>query len=198
MSKNTVIEAEKQKKQFGIMKAKACSDSLVNATLSVQALHDYDVDVEVLMNNFNYQVDKMLQGDVRRPEIMLATQAQTLDALFHKMLQRAADNQVLPYIQGYMDIAFKAQKQCRQTLSALVEIRHPKRSTFIKQQNNAVNQQVNNNIKQKHSKKYKNHTNELLKESRNESVDTRTTITPVTTYSSVEAVGKRGGEDRGR
>lgn len=40
--------------------------------------------------------------------------------------------------------ALKAQNQCRQTLAALAEIKNPRRTTLIGQQNNATNQQVNN------------------------------------------------------
>ncbi|MGH8646968.1 MAG: hypothetical protein ACREX4_21935 [Gammaproteobacteria bacterium] len=43
-----------------------------------------------------------------------------------------------------MQLALKAQNQCRQTLAALAEIKNPRRTTFIGQQNNATNQQVNN------------------------------------------------------
>ena len=45
----------------------------------------------------------------------------------------------------YSNMAFNAQKQCRQTLLALHEVQHPRRTTFVNQQNNAINQQVNNN-----------------------------------------------------
>lgn len=41
-------------------------------------------------------------------------------------------------------LALKAQDQQRKTLATLAEIRNPKRAQFIKQLNQAVNQQVNN------------------------------------------------------
>lgn len=44
----------------------------------------------------------------------------------------------------YARLTLKAQNQLRQTLSTLAEIRNPRRTTFIKQQNQAVNQQVLN------------------------------------------------------
>lgn len=44
----------------------------------------------------------------------------------------------------YARLALKAQNQQRQTLRTLAEIRNPRRATFIKQQNQAVNQQVLN------------------------------------------------------
>lgn len=44
----------------------------------------------------------------------------------------------------YARLALKAQNQQRQTLRTLAEIRNPRRATFIRQQNQAVNQQVFN------------------------------------------------------
>lgn len=196
MSKETKPELDIQKKRRSINRADFCSDSLANASLSVQALHEYEVDVETLIKNFHFQIEKMLDGDMRCAEMMLITQAQTLDVLFHKMIQKTSALSLLSHIQGYMDIAFKAQKQCRQTLSALVQIKHPCRATFIKQQNNAVNQQVNNDISDlETSKKFENIANELLENNTYESMDTRTTITPVTDYSPVEAMEISGREN---
>lgn len=44
----------------------------------------------------------------------------------------------------YARLTLKAQNQLRQTLATLADIRAPRRTTFIKQQNQAVNQQVLN------------------------------------------------------
>lgn len=44
----------------------------------------------------------------------------------------------------YARLTLKAQNQLRQTLATLAEIRNPRRTTFIRQQNQAVNQQVLN------------------------------------------------------
>lgn len=46
--------------------------------------------------------------------------------------------------EAFARLALKAQNQQRQTLATLTEIRSPKRATFIKQQNQAVNQQIIN------------------------------------------------------
>jgi hypothetical protein len=41
-------------------------------------------------------------------------------------------------------MALKAQSQCRTSIEALAEIKYPKSATFIRQQNVASQQQVNN------------------------------------------------------
>ena len=63
-----------------------------------------------------------------------------------------------------MRLAFKAQNQCRATLETLAEIKNPKPTAFIKQQNIGVNQQVNNDAAPLAHGKIKNQPNELLTE----------------------------------
>jgi len=74
---------------------------------------------------------------------MLLAQAATLDAVFHRYLHRMDSAEYLPKLEAFARIAMKAQHQSRQTIATLGELKHPKRATFIKQQNNAVNQQIN-------------------------------------------------------
>ena len=44
----------------------------------------------------------------------------------------------------YMRLALKAQTQCRSTLETLAEVKYPKAATFVRQQNVAYQQQINN------------------------------------------------------
>ncbi|MGH8608246.1 MAG: hypothetical protein ACREX9_12750 [Gammaproteobacteria bacterium] len=46
--------------------------------------------------------------------------------------------QYLNQHQTYMLLALKAQNQCRQTLAALAEIKNPRRTTFVGQQNTEI------------------------------------------------------------
>lgn len=199
--KNKNLVQEKQQKEIEeqklhVQKAKICSDSLINAALTVHSVNNNKADIETLCKNFSFQVDKIISGDVRRIETMFATQAQTLDALFHTMLQRASNTNSMAQSQFCTEVALKAQKQCRQTLSALIETKHPSPATFIRQQNNAINQQVNNSLETKNLEK-QNIANEL-KEVTNEPVDTRTTITPVTVNSPVETMEISGSKNTRR
>lgn len=78
-------------------------------------------------------------------EEILVAQADTLDAVFNAMLLRAMINQTnLQHFEGFMRIAMKAQSQCSLTLRTLSEIKNPRQTAFIKQQNNANQQIVNN------------------------------------------------------
>ena len=82
-------------------------------------------------------------GDLSRIEEMLITQAHVLQALFSAYVGKSAAVSCFDHLQCYLGLALKAQNQCRQTLSTLGELKHPKRATFITQQNNAVAQSVN-------------------------------------------------------
>ena len=92
------------------------------------------------------KVIKVQAGDLSEVEATLTAQAATLDAVFNEMARRAACNmgQHLNATETYLRMALKAQAQCRATLETLAEVRHPKGTTFVRQQNVAYQQQVNN------------------------------------------------------
>lgn len=62
-----------------------------------------------------------------------------------------------------------------------MELKNPSRATFIKQQNNAITQQVNNEVKSNH-KNFENPekvANELLEIKYEQRMNTRTTTSPI-------------------
>lgn len=84
--------------------------------------------------------------DTKAVERMLLAQSVVLQSMFAHYMTRASRTDMLPKLQAFADLALKAQNQCRRTLATLAEIRNPRRAQFIKQVNNAVNQQVNNSL----------------------------------------------------
>lgn len=102
-------------------------------------------DVTQSMKTLGERVRKIQDGDMAGVEATLIAQADTLDAVFNAMLLRAMINQThLQHFEGFMRIAMKAQAQCSLTLRTLSEIKNPRQIAFIKQQNNANQQIVNN------------------------------------------------------
>ncbi len=87
------------------------------------------------------QNEVLRSNDLTCVENMLLAQAHTLDMLFHKEARRAIAQQTVGQYKVHMDMAFKAQRQCRSTLEALAEIKNPR--PYI-QNNRAEYQQVNN------------------------------------------------------
>ncbi len=112
------------------------------------------------------QIDAVQDGDMKRTDAMLITQAHTLDAIFNELARRAALNmgEYINATDTYLRLALKAQSQCRTTLETLAEIKNPKPTAFIKQQNIGMNQQVNNDVAPLTHGKIKNQPNELLTE----------------------------------
>lgn len=90
--------------------------------------------------------EKVQQGDLSDAEARLTAQAVALDAIFNGLARRAALNmgQHMGACETYLRLALKAQAQCRATLETLAEIKYPKSPTFVRQQNVAYQQQVNN------------------------------------------------------
>lgn len=139
---------------------------------------------KLLANNI-----ETLNGDFSHAEDVLLNQANALNELFYFALDKLMDAENLPEIQCHSEIAFRAQKNCRATITALKDLKDPRRTTFVKQQNIELNQQVNN-LEVKEIQKPKNSANELLETTHGQAVDGRAQIAPITTYPQLEPVGK--------
>lgn len=81
-------------------------------------------------------------GDLSAVEEMLVCQAVALNEQFHHSLQLAATvfnpERDPTYTERVTRLAFKAQEQSRKTLQTLIELKNPKRATFIKHQQNVL------------------------------------------------------------
>ena len=128
---------------------------------------------------------RVQRGDLSEVEATLAAQAVALDAIFNGLAKRAAQNmgQYMGATETYLRLALKAQAQCRATLETLAGVKYPKAPTFVRQQNVAYQQQVNNsnaagdsatNTRTGAHGKTNNQSNELLEAKHGERLDGRT------------------------
>ena len=150
-------------------------------------------DLGALVNELNSQAKMVQDGNLARVEAVLMTQAQTLDVIFNHLAQLAIGQQSISHIDAFLRLGLKAQTQCRATLETLAEIKHPRPTAFIKQQNVGVNQQVNNGELPETlagaREISKNPTNELLEIEKHERLDTGTTGAASVEHSQLETVG---------
>lgn len=146
-TQQTEIDAEKR---LSIKKSKAYTDSIKLATLTITDITSPDgtrcPDTKKLYRELKKRINKVTIGDTSDQEIILASQAKTLDLLFHNMVSKAAQSKFLESTERYLEIAFRAQNQCRKTLLVINTIKHPQQQTVFNQQNLAFNQQVNNKM----------------------------------------------------
>lgn len=141
------------------------------------------------------KVAAVAAGDLSGVEEMLVSQAHALDAIFTEMARRAALNlgHNINVTQTYMQLAMKAQSQCRTTLQTLAEIKNPKAVAFVKQANIAHGpQQVNNGTDGtvRAEKVVEPSTNEQSQESHELLPDSRAPRAPRRTNPPVETVGE--------
>lgn len=125
-----------------------------------------DLDVNDLHQEVIRQAEIVKAGNLGAAEAMLFDQAISLQAIFTSFADRAAINagEYLPAAETYLRLALKAQAQCRATLETLADIKNPQPTAFIRQQNIAANQQVNNGTvtnARAHAGESGNPTNEL-------------------------------------
>lgn len=147
--------------------------------------------------DFNFQsnmqiLEKTIQqiqsGDLSKIEEMYISQAVALEVMFTSLARRAKAQDKLLQYETHMRLALKAQNQSRATLQALVQLKQPSNTTFVKQANIAQGHQQVNNLAEKNITPQ----NELLKDSYAE-LDTGTTPTPAGVNSTLEALGKING-----
>ncbi len=138
-----------------------------------------------ILNKIRKTNKQIAAGDLRHLDDMLINQAHVLESIFYACTERMINGQYLNQMRLYSEIALKAQKQCRNTVMAIASLKNPKQTTFVKQQNNAINQQVNN------SENTLNQSNEVLSlEAEYGKMDIRTPFTAGQTYSELEAMDK--------
>jgi hypothetical protein len=155
------------------------------------------------------KVHKVQSGDMSAVEATLLAQAETLDAIFTGLAIRARKNIGGGHMgagETYLRLALKAQSQCRTTLETLAEVKNPSRPTFVKQQNIAQNQQVNNGTPvdswsstpaRAHEKNI-TPSNELIEASHGERLDFGATAAAGGTDSDMAAVGTVNGATKRR
>ncbi|MGP1385166.1 MAG: hypothetical protein ACTS2F_16500 [Thainema sp.] len=85
---------------------------------------------------------QLQKGDLQEAERILLSQAEVLQALFHRMFTLAGYMMTNPeQCDRYISLGLRAQEQCRKTLVSLSEIKNPKKPTQLIK--NYVDKQLN-------------------------------------------------------
>jgi hypothetical protein len=176
--------------------AKAALDSAVNAANVVDTYQGNiigsDLELDALVGSLKASMDKSAAGDLSELEALLIGQAMALQTMFVSLAKRAHAQQYQRNLEAFMGLALKAQAQSRATIQALVDLKYPRRATFVKQANIAHGpQQVNNGIgSPAPALENKSQQNELLAGGLHGSkkLDTRAAATPAGGNTRVEAL----------
>ena len=199
------------------VKGRAALRPSINALLVIDAFKNNilgtDVDTGAMLETLQNSMREVKDGDLCSLEAMLLGQATALQTVFTSLALRASSQERLPNYQMFMGLALKAQAQSRATITALVELKHPRQATFVKQANIAHGpQQVNNGVApselkeqyaqaRAHARQTQPPQNELLEEAQHGSthLDTGATEKAKRGHSAVEAVAavQRAKKSRG-
>jgi hypothetical protein len=192
MTKKLVIELrqrENQSKEEAVAEFNSKSEFLSTA---VRESFDIglgdDFSFQSTMQVLEKTIQQIQSGDLSKIEEMYISQAVALEAMFTHLARSARGQEKLLQYETHMRFALKAQNQCRATLQALVQLKQPSNTTFVKQANIAQGHQQVNNLAEKNITPQ----NELLKDSYAE-LDTGTTTTPKGIDTTLEALGKING-----
>jgi hypothetical protein len=192
MTKKQVIELKQRNDQT---KEEALAEfNSKSEFLSTGVKESFDIG---LGEGFNFQstmqvlertIQQIQSGDLSKIEEMYISQAVALEVMFTSLARRAKAQEKLLQYETHMRFALKAQNQCRATLQALVQLKQPSNTTFVKQANIAQGHQQVNNLAEKNITPQ----NELLEGSYAQ-LDTGTTTTPKGIDTTLEALGKING-----
>jgi hypothetical protein len=107
------------------------------------------IDLQYTQAMLEKSIDELKQGSLADVEAMLYSQAYALNVIFATLMTRANRQEYMPPTQALMSLAFKAQNQSRATLQALIQLKQPNQTTFVKQANIAQGHQQVNNLPEK-------------------------------------------------
>ena len=182
----------------------------VNAALVVHAYQDNllgrDTGLDGLAYGLTASMDRSKGGDLSTLEDMLIGQATALQTIFTSLALRAQAQTSQRNLEAFLGLALKAQAQSRATITALVDLKHPKQAMFVKQANIANGpQQVNNGVPADPERsalacaragEKQNLQNKELELNDGQWLDTGATGTTGRTDPHLEAVGKGHGTDK--
>jgi hypothetical protein len=162
-----------------------------------------ELDLNSLIEELAAQVKSTADGDLRREEAMLVAQAHSLEAIFHELARRAANNmgEYVNTVEIYMRLALKAQSQCRATIETLALMKNPPPVTFVRQANVAHGPQQINNVPQpaadaaSRARESENQPNKLLEQQHGQRLESGTLQATVGVDSPVAAVGQVHGAE---
>jgi hypothetical protein len=159
--------------------------------LSTAVIESFGIDcgddfyLQATMEVLKKTTQQIKSGDLSKIEEMYISQAVALEVMFASLARRARAQDNLLQYETHMRLALKAQNQSRATLQALVQMKQPSNTTFVKQANIAQGHQQVNNLAEKNITPQ----NELLK-AYYAQLDTGTTTTPKGIDSTLEALGE--------
>lgn len=148
-----------------------------------------ETNINDVIQTIRNKADAVNGGNLHGLESMLTAQAHALDAMFADLALKARRNMGEYTDAGmkYMNLALKAQSNCRTTIETIAEIKNPR--PYI-QNNRAEYQQVNNGTQPRaHPPEKQKTTNELLEDQSHEWMDTRAAGTASGDDRQMEAVG---------
>lgn len=144
-SENKIRKSSEAVEAEAELRANAYSNPFMSTALAIcNNYKNENISYEVLAKNISNQMQEIKNNTIHL-ETMLFTQAVALQELFNKSMTQASHSSTIAGLKAWSEIALRAQAQSRKTIATLAEIKNPRNfPIFVRQQNNAINQQINN------------------------------------------------------
>ena len=175
---NQIFVAGDSDEDWAVRKARTVLRPTVQAASTIKEYGKTfgELNLNGLIDSLAEQTKASNDGDLRRAEAMLTTQAHTLDAIFNNLATKATSAEYMKALDQYLKLALRAQSQCRATWEALSAIKNPPVMGYVKQANIAHGpQQVNNAPDVSRTRENQNPKSKLMEQKDGERLDTGTT-----------------------
>jgi ribosomal protein S8 len=169
--------AERRERAFSnkSLRPTAASAITIRKVMGEQFGYIPDLTLDALTKELADQCTAVAKGNMERPEAMLMSQAQTLDAIFQHLVQQGYSNlRNIDDAERWLRLAFRAQGQCRAAIETLGYLKNPT-AVFTKQANLTTGpQQINNGDSR--VRETESVQNEVLELKNGERLESRTSV----------------------
>lgn len=135
-------DLEKKKASFTL--ASSFNAAAIIDSYTKSLFGDQQADLIYVYEALNDSINKVQDGDLKKCEAMLFSQATALQSIFTNLATRASRQECVKNLDALLRLGMKAQAQSVRTIEVLAQMKNPRSVAFVNQANIATNQQVNN------------------------------------------------------
>ena len=152
----TAAQADSQKTSIPLNKITDPSTLGSGALASIMDSGDNKSVVNAAQDGVEETLIKVKSGNLEDLEAILVNQVYVLNGLFNQLVMQGKASLTDPAVvrslpnhpKTMLNVALKAQTQCRATVQTIKELKNPKKTTFIKNQLNNVKMELEERIEQ--------------------------------------------------
>lgn len=140
----TVTTSDKKQETANATRTEIRSMPSANATHALANIFkDENLDAQKIFDGLRDTQNKVISGKTEELQASLLSQFKVLEGLFYSSAEKIPNCGNLAIGSIYFEWATQSSSGCRKLALAIQQLQNPKKVTFVKNMNNAINQQIN-------------------------------------------------------